>query len=198
MMFKHTLVVILSLAGGMASAQAYSSNDQYKAEVKQINQRYADDRAMCADEKNQGQRMKCLRDAKSENSKALAAAKASLNGGSNSNKMACLDCGKVLGVRTAEQDGKGGALGVIGGGVAGGLLGNQVGGGTGKKLATVAGAIGGAYAGKKIEEKARATKVWLVDVQYDNGSKHAFQFDHDPGFHAGDRVRNSGQSISRY
>jgi uncharacterized protein YcfJ len=38
------------------------------------------------------------------------------------------------------------------GGVAGGLLGNQVGGGKGKTLATVAGAVGGGYAGKKIQE----------------------------------------------
>jgi outer membrane lipoprotein SlyB len=197
-MVRQSLVLAFSLAGLMASAQAASPNEQYKASVKQINQRYADDRAMCADEKNQGQRMKCLRDAKAENSKALAAAKSVLNGGSNANKLACLDCGKVLGVRVGEQDGKGGALGVIGGGVAGGLLGNQVGGGSGRKLATVAGAIGGAYAGKKIEEKARATKVWTVDVQYDNGSKQAFQFDHDPGMHTGDRVKNAGQSIARY
>jgi len=36
--------------------------------------------------------------------------------------------------------------------VAGGLLGNQVGGGSGKTIATVAGAAGGAYAGRKIQE----------------------------------------------
>lgn len=38
------------------------------------------------------------------------------------------------------------------GAVAGGLLGNQVGGGKGRTLATVAGAVGGGYAGKKIQE----------------------------------------------
>lgn len=38
------------------------------------------------------------------------------------------------------------------GGVAGGLLGNQVGSGKGRTLATVAGAAGGAYAGKKVQE----------------------------------------------
>ncbi|MDR7098724.1 uncharacterized protein YcfJ [Lysobacter niabensis] len=38
------------------------------------------------------------------------------------------------------------------GAVAGGLLGNQVGGGSGKKVATVAGAAGGAYAGRKIQQ----------------------------------------------
>ncbi|HEY5849378.1 MAG TPA: glycine zipper 2TM domain-containing protein [Lysobacter sp.] len=38
------------------------------------------------------------------------------------------------------------------GAVAGGLLGNQIGGGSGKKIATVAGAAGGAYAGRKVQE----------------------------------------------
>ncbi|MGO4700933.1 glycine zipper 2TM domain-containing protein [Dyella sp. 2RAB6] len=38
------------------------------------------------------------------------------------------------------------------GAVAGGVLGNQVGGGKGRTLATVAGAVGGGYAGKKIQE----------------------------------------------
>lgn len=42
------------------------------------------------------------------------------------------------------------------GGVAGGLLGHQVGGGKGKTLATVAGAVGGGYAGKKIQENQQA------------------------------------------
>lgn len=42
------------------------------------------------------------------------------------------------------------------GGVAGGLLGNQVGSGKGRTLATVAGAAGGAYAGKKVQENQQA------------------------------------------
>lgn len=41
--------------------------------------------------------------------------------------------------------------GTIAGAVVGGLLGNQIGGGSGKKLATVAGAAGGAYAGRRIQ-----------------------------------------------
>jgi len=42
------------------------------------------------------------------------------------------------------------------GAVAGGLLGNQVGGGKGRTLATVAGAVGGGYAGKKIQENQQS------------------------------------------
>lgn len=38
------------------------------------------------------------------------------------------------------------------GGLAGGLLGNQVGGGSGKTIATIAGAAGGAYAGNRVQK----------------------------------------------
>ena len=195
-MIKSTLALALALASLSLTAQA-APKDQYNAEVRQINDRYAQDREMCADEKNQGQRMKCLRAAKEENSKALAAAKAEFGGGSSAGKLACLDCGRVLGVRVGEKKGESSALGLIGGGVAGALLGNQVGGGSGKKVATVAGAVGGAYAGKKIEEHANSSKIWTVDVQYDNGNKGAIQFDRDPGLQAGDRVKKSGNSLMR-
>lgn len=43
--------------------------------------------------------------------------------------------------------------GMVVGAVVGGLLGNQVGGGDGRKLATVAGAVGGAYAGREIDRR---------------------------------------------
>jgi uncharacterized protein YcfJ len=43
--------------------------------------------------------------------------------------------------------------GMVVGAVVGGLLGNQVGGGDGKKLATVAGAVGGAFAGREIDRR---------------------------------------------
>lgn len=149
--------------------------------------RYDDARSQCEQERNQGQRKKCLREA--ERRYAPAASKQA--------KAGCQDCGKVLGVRMAEHDGKSNALGVIGGGAAGALLGNQVGSGSGKTLATIAGAVGGAYAGKKLQEKANATKVWTVDVEYDNGRRGSFTFDHDPGLQRGDRVKNAGQSLTR-
>lgn len=43
--------------------------------------------------------------------------------------------------------------GMVIGAVVGGLVGNQVGGGNGRKLATVAGAVGGAYAGREIDRR---------------------------------------------
>jgi uncharacterized protein YcfJ len=45
------------------------------------------------------------------------------------------------------------------GAVAGGLLGHMVGGGKGKTVATVAGAVGGGYAGNKIEAAHQKGKV---------------------------------------
>lgn len=43
--------------------------------------------------------------------------------------------------------------GAVIGAVVGGLIGNQVGGGNGRKLATVAGAVGGGYAGREIDRR---------------------------------------------
>ena len=43
--------------------------------------------------------------------------------------------------------------GTLLGGAAGGALGHQIGGGSGKDIATVAGALGGAYAGGKVAQQ---------------------------------------------
>ncbi|OHE79187.1 MAG: hypothetical protein A2X76_12140 [Lysobacterales bacterium GWF1_69_6] len=50
--------------------------------------------------------------------------------------------------------------GMVVGAVVGGLLGNQVGGGDGRKLATVAGAVGGAYAGREIDRRHTGGKKY--------------------------------------
>lgn len=90
------------------------------------------------------------------------------------------------------------------GAVLGGVLGHQVGGGKGKTLATVAGAVGGGYAGKKIEEHVqnnntyttnerkcqtvnhRTTQVVGYKVTYSyNGTRHTTRMNHKPG----DRIR---------
>ena len=86
------------------------------------------------------------------------------------------------------------------GAVAGGLLGHMVGGGKGKTLATVAGAVGGGYAGNKIEQAHQhgtvtstterqcstvndsSTKIVGYDVKYQyNGVTRTTRMDHDPG-----------------
>lgn len=86
------------------------------------------------------------------------------------------------------------------GAVLGGVLGNQVGGGKGKTLATVAGAVGGGYAGKRIEESRQqgnvttsnerrcstvddtSSRIVAYDVRYEyNGVTRTTRMDHDPG-----------------
>lgn len=90
------------------------------------------------------------------------------------------------------------------GAVAGGLLGHMVGGGRGNTLTTVAGAVGGGYAGNRIEASHQqgqvtqtverrcdtvdnaSSKVVAFDVRYVyNGVTRSVRMDHDPG----DRVQ---------
>jgi outer membrane lipoprotein SlyB len=198
-MTKSPLILALALAGAIPAADAATPKEQYTAETRAAAARYADDRKLCAEETDAARRLDCNRAAKAENGKALAAAQSRYQPAEGSHgKQACLDCGKVSAVNVAEKAGDSNAVGLLAGGAAGALLGHQVGGGNGKSIATIAGAVGGAYAGKKIQEKANSTKVWAVQVQYDNGSKNTFHFDHDPGLQAGDRVKNAGQSVARY
>ena len=91
-------------------------------------------------------------------------------------------------------------VGTVAGAVVGGVLGSQVGGGTGKKLATIAGAAGGGYAGNKIqknmqekdtvttvEQRCRTvneSKVNVIgyDVSYKIGDEAGkVRMDHRPG-----------------
>lgn len=148
-----------------------------------------DARRACENERNQGQRKKCLRELEHHPKASQAVSK---------QDKACRDCGRVIGVRVEKRKGDSNALGAVAGGAAGALLGNQIGSGDGKTIATIAGAVGGAYAGKKIQEKMNETRYWIVDVQYDSGRRGSFGFDHDPRLQRGDRVRNSGHSVTRY
>jgi len=162
---------------------------------------YEEARRTCEDERNQGQRKKCLRELELQHPRAAqvneqVAQQAAAQ--QRTTRKICQDCGQVLGVRVEKRAGESNAIGTVAGGAAGALLGNQIGSGSGKTIATIAGAVGGAYAGRKIQERANATTHWMVDVQYDNGRRGAFAFDQDPGLQRGDRVRNSGQSITRY
>jgi outer membrane lipoprotein SlyB len=198
-MTKRPYFAALLLASVMGAAHAGPQQQQYAADSREAAARYAEDRAICNDERNQGQRMKCLRTAKAENTSALADAKSRMHSAGNQQRASasCLDCGRITAVNVNEKRGDSNALGVVAGGAAGALLGHQVGGGRGKDLATIAGAVGGAYAGKKIQEHANSTKVWTVDVQYDNGQRGTFTYDADPGVKTGDRVQKAGQFIKR-
>lgn len=101
----------------------------------------------------------------------------------------CTSCGVVSSVNAIAQQGEGSGLGAVAGGVVGGLLGNQVGGGTGKKIATVAGVAGGAYAGHQIEKNAKSSTRYDVIVKMEDGSTQTFSYESQPAFQPGSKVR---------
>lgn len=201
---------LAAFAAPALAAPDKAAKAQFEADSKIALSRYNSDKGLCDDEKSSSARLQCRRDAKAEYDKAIASAKAKMNTATPvastakatqpktaDAKALCDDCAKVLAVNVIEKEGEGGALGIIAGGAAGALLGHQVGGGTGKDIATVAGAVGGAYAGKTIEGKMKTRKVWQVTVQNPFGIKKTFRFDQSPGFAVGDTVKYSGDTIVR-
>jgi outer membrane lipoprotein SlyB len=84
-------------------------------------------------------------------------------------------------------------LGAIIGAVAGGVLGHQIGGGTGKDIATVAGLLGGAYVGSKVQQKNAAPSAGQhVVVSLTNGVAVSVTQPADPALKVGDNVYIEG------
>lgn len=208
------LALVLSTSSiglAVAADAAPTPKAQYAAATKEAAGRYADDKKLCAEESTSSARMQCLRDAKTEYRKTLAAAKVTLKEASPTHAtvketspakpmaaaVVCQDCGKVIAVKVVDKEGESTPLGLIAGGVAGAVLGHQVGQGKGKDLATIAGAAGGAYAGHKVEQNVRSTKSWIVTVHMDGGEERNFNFDKDPGLAAGDLVKLAGDGVVR-
>ncbi|PKO62061.1 MAG: hypothetical protein CVU24_05845 [Betaproteobacteria bacterium HGW-Betaproteobacteria-18] len=177
-----------------AQAQTGSSNPQTMTPRQAAAARYEADKKLCAQEASAEARLQCRRDAKTVYDKAIAAMKP---GKTPTQAAVCITCGKVTAVRVSEKAGDSNAAGLIAGGVAGAVLGHQVGGGLGKDLATIAGAAGGAYAGKKIQENMNTRKIWTVSVRYNDGSTAEFDYEKDPGFVTGDAVQKSGNGLVR-
>jgi uncharacterized protein YcfJ len=185
-------------AGGAWAATA-PANTQLTADSKAAQARYDADKKLCNDETTSNARLQCRRDAKAEYDHAVAVARARVVASPAPIAVApaCTKCGRILSIAVTEKAGESSAVGVIAGGAVGAVLGNQVGGGFGKDLATLAGAAGGAYAGKIIEEKIKTHKVWSVTVLYANERKASFDFTNDPGLQVGDQVKNTGNTIAR-
>lgn len=114
-----------------------------------------------------------------------------------SSASSCSNCGVVESVRAIEQEGPASGIGAGIGAVVGGLLGNQVGGGNGRTLATIAGAVGGGYAGNVIEKKRQTTTSYEVIVQMNSGERQRFQMN-EQRWRSGDLVRvSNGNLIAR-
>jgi outer membrane lipoprotein SlyB len=102
----------------------------------------------------------------------------------------CRNCGTVVSNHTYKREPeRASGVGGVGGAVVGGLLGNQVGSGRGRTLATVAGAVGGAYAGNRIERNVKAETYTDVRVKMAVGGYRTFTEKGAPRFHNGERVR---------
>lgn len=86
-------------------------------------------------------------------------------------KVVCLHCGTVQSVTPVQREPEqGSGVGALAGAVLGGLVGNQFGGGDGKTAATIAGALGGGWAGNTVEKRMKKDTVYQVDVRMEDGS----------------------------
>jgi outer membrane lipoprotein SlyB len=188
--------LLVALTGGLATAQTNMASDPAAVDTPQAAKaRYLADKKLCTDETSAEARLQCRRDAQSVYDKALANLHAKRPASTPAAE--CADCGRVTAVHVVEKQGDSNAVGLIAGGVAGAVLGHQVGGGFGKDLATVAGAAGGAYAGKKIQENMNSSQVWRVSVRYANGASANYDFASNPGFKVGEAVKKSGHTVVR-
>ena len=96
----------------------------------------------------------------------------------------------VESVTLAEVEGdKPNVIGTIAGRVLGGTLGHRVGAGRGKDLATIAGALGGAYAGNRVENSMDKTQVYRVLVRMNSGATSSIDCAADPALPVGAAVK---------
>jgi outer membrane lipoprotein SlyB len=86
-------------------------------------------------------------------------------------KVVCATCGVVESVTPIQRESANpSGAGAVAGAVLGGLVGNQFGGGDGKALATIAGVLGGGWAGNTVEKRLKKDTVYMVEVRMEDGS----------------------------
>ena len=111
-------------------------------------------------------------------------------------KEACsIEYGTLISVRPVkiQADNKG-VIGTVGGGALGGIAGSAIGGGRGQAIATAVGAVAGAVAGSKIEEKASQVNGAELVIRKDNGKSIVVVQKADSSYVAGKRVQIVGGS----
>lgn len=107
----------------------------------------------------------------------------------------CANCGTVESVVPVVSESKPSGVGAVTGAALVGLLGNQFGRGDGKTLATLAGVIGGAYAGNAVEKQMHQQTTYRLLVRMDDGSARYVE-QHTPSFGVGSRVSVQGNLLS--
>lgn len=98
-------------------------------------------------------------------------------------------------VEHAGSDSPIGAGAVIGG-IAGGVIGHQIGGGRGKDVATIAGALGGAYAGNQIQ-RANQRDRYRIAIRLEGGARLEVEDAGESNLRVGDRVRIVNGRVAR-
>ncbi len=105
--------------------------------------------------------------------------------------------GTVIRIEPIEHAEQPTGAGAVVGGLLGAVVGHQFGGGNGRTLATVAGAVGGAFGGNAIEKQhSRKIVGWRVEVRLDNGSTRSFRLGSPGTLAVGSRVHVEGSTIS--
>lgn len=106
--------------------------------------------------------------------------------------------GTVISITQDSVQNVNSGVGTIGGALVGGGIGSLFGGGSGQTVATVVGAVGGAYLGNQAAQRSH-TFVWRIGVRYDDGSVATVQQTTAPALRIGDRVRvtNTGIELLR-
>jgi outer membrane lipoprotein SlyB len=86
--------------------------------------------------------------------------------------------------------------GAVLGGIAGGVVGHQIGHGRGNDVATIAGALGGAYIGDRVQ-KSNERDRYRISVKLDNGAKLVLDQVGEGELRVGDRVRVVNDRVFR-
>ena len=102
--------------------------------------------------------------------------------------------GTVISITQDSVQNVNSGVGTVGGALVGGGIRSLFGGGSGQTVATVIGAVGGAYAGNRAAQRSH-TFVWRIGVRYDDGSVATVQQTTAPALRIGDRVRVSSHGI---
>jgi outer membrane lipoprotein SlyB len=106
--------------------------------------------------------------------------------------------GTVSNIEVISVGGRSSGGGAILGAILGAAIGHQVGDGTGRKVATGAGAVGGAIIGNNIERRNnRNDEIFLVRVRMNNGREYRAEYRRIDDLQVGDRVRIEDGQIYR-
>jgi outer membrane lipoprotein SlyB len=100
----------------------------------------------------------------------------------------CDDCAVVESIQAVDAGQGGGHFGLFAGGLLGAIFGEQVADRSERDLARIAGAIGGALAGRAIERSVRSRTQYDVLLRLPGGARLVRTYDRAPAFKVGDTI----------